>query len=49
MWAPNILLMTAGILGMMVVSRHTGTARGGDFADLWDGIKQSFQRRRPVG
>jgi len=49
MWAPNILLMTFGILGMMVVARHTGTARGGDFADLWDSIKQSFSRRRVAG
>ncbi len=46
MWAPNILLMTAGILGMLVVARHTGTARGGDFADLWDSVKHAFPRRR---
>ena len=46
MWAPNIILSTAGILGMLVVARHTGTARGGDFADLWDSFKQLLPRRR---
>lgn len=46
MWAPNILLTTFGLLGMLVVSRHTGTARGGDFADLWDSIKQILPQRR---
>ncbi len=45
MWAPNILLMTFGILGMLAVARHTGTARGGDFADLWQSIKAALPRR----
>jgi lipopolysaccharide export system permease protein len=49
MWAPNILLMTFGILGMLVVARHTGTARGGDFADLWDSIRHVLPRRRAAG
>ena len=46
MWAPNILLTTFGLLGMLVVSRHMGTARGGDFADLWDSIKHILPQRR---
>jgi hypothetical protein len=48
MWAPNILLMTFGILGMLVVARHTGTARGGDFADLWQSVKAILPERRPA-
>ncbi|MEE8477975.1 MAG: LptF/LptG family permease [Gemmatimonadales bacterium] len=45
MWAPNILLTTFGILGMLAVARHTGTARGGDFADLWQSIKAAMPQR----
>lgn len=44
MWAPNIILMVAGMIGLMVVSRHTGTTRGGDLSDLWQSLAQLVSR-----
>jgi lipopolysaccharide export system permease protein len=45
MWAPNIILFIAGVIGLSVIRRHSGTARGGDMADLWDTVAGLFRRR----
>lgn len=34
MWFPNVLLGIAGVGGLLLVSRATGSTRGGDLADL---------------
>jgi LPS export ABC transporter permease LptG len=39
MWTPNILLTVIGLLGLVRVSRESGSTRGGDFQELIDGIK----------
>jgi LPS export ABC transporter permease LptG len=39
MWTPNILLTVVGLLGLVKVSRESGSTRGGDFQELLDGIK----------
>jgi lipopolysaccharide export system permease protein len=36
MWFPNVLLAVAGLGGLLIVSRESGSTRGGDLADLWD-------------
>ncbi|HEX9755797.1 MAG TPA: LptF/LptG family permease [Gemmatimonadales bacterium] len=36
MWFPNLLLAIAGLAGLRVVSRESGSTRGGDLADLRD-------------
>lgn len=38
MWWPNIVLLAAGLAGLVRVNRETGSTRGGDLADLWDAI-----------
>ena len=45
MWAPNIIMSAAGVFGLSRVKRFSGTARGGDLADLWQGIVGLFRRR----
>ena len=44
MWAPNIILTVLGVIGLVVVSRHSGTARGGDLADLWLSLRSLVSR-----
>jgi LPS export ABC transporter permease LptG len=39
MWTPNILLTVVGVLGLIKVSRESGSTRGGDFQEVLDGIK----------
>jgi len=45
MWAPNIILFIAGVVGLSVIRRHSGTARGGDMADLWETLVGLVRRR----
>jgi LPS export ABC transporter permease LptG len=44
MWTPNILLTVVGILGLIKVSRESGSTRGGDFRELLDGLKHLLLR-----
>jgi lipopolysaccharide export system permease protein len=52
MWAPNIVLTIVGILGLIRVSRESGSTRGGDFQEVLDAIRhlwRRLRRRAPVG
>ena len=46
MWAPNVLIGTIGLLGLRAASRATGTARGGDLADMAEVLFGWLRRRR---
>jgi len=46
MWTPNIVLTLVGILGLMRVSRESGTTRGGDFQEILDGVRHLLRRIR---
>jgi LPS export ABC transporter permease LptG len=49
MWTPNILLTIVGVLGLIKVSRESGSTRGGDFRELLDGLKHLVLRLvRPI-
>ena len=44
MWAPNIILSLVGLFGLARVKRFSGTARGGELADLWRSATRLFRR-----
>ena len=46
MWTPNIVLTAIGLLGLLRVSRESGSTRGGDFQEILDGVRHLFGRRR---
>lgn len=46
MWTPNIALTVLGVLGLVRVSRESGTTRGGDFQEIIDGIRHLLRRIR---
>ena len=46
MWTPNIVLTMVGILGLLRVSRESGTTRGGDFQEIIDGLQHLARRLR---
>jgi lipopolysaccharide export system permease protein len=46
MWTPNIVLTVFGLLGLVRVSRESGSTRGGDFQEVLDGIRHLFRRLR---
>ncbi|MGH7498816.1 MAG: LptF/LptG family permease, partial [Gemmatimonadales bacterium] len=46
MWAPNIALTILGLIGLLRVSRESGSTRGGDFQEVVDAIRHIFRRRR---
>jgi lipopolysaccharide export system permease protein len=46
MWTPNIALTVIGIIGLVRVSRESGTTRGGDFQEVLDGIRHLMRRLR---
>ena len=46
MWAPNIILTIVGVLGLVRVSRESGTTRGGDFQEILDGMRHLLRRIR---
>jgi len=48
MWAPNIVLTILGLIGLVRVSRESGSTRGGDFQEIGDAIRQIFRRRRAM-
>jgi lipopolysaccharide export system permease protein len=49
MWIPNILLTVLGVIGLLRVSRESGSTRGGDFQEILDGVRHLFRRVRRVG
>lgn len=46
MWAPNIIFAILGIVGILRVSRESGSTRGGDLAELWDALTSRFRRQK---
>jgi lipopolysaccharide export system permease protein len=46
MWAPNIVLTVLGLIGLVRVSRESGSTRGGDFQEVLDSIRHLFRRLR---
>ena len=46
MWLPNIVLTVLGVIGLVRVSRESGSTRGGDFQEVLDGIRHLFRRLR---
>jgi lipopolysaccharide export system permease protein len=48
MWWPNIVLMIVGLIGLVRVNRETGSTRGGDLADIVEGLKRRLGLGRRV-
>jgi lipopolysaccharide export system permease protein len=46
MWSPNIVLTILGVLGLVRVSRESGSTRGGDFQEMIDGLRHLVHRLR---
>jgi hypothetical protein len=46
MWTPNIVLTVLGILGIIRVSRESGSTRGGDFQEVLDALRHLWRRIR---
>jgi lipopolysaccharide export system permease protein len=46
MWLPNIVLTILGVIGLVHVSRESGSTRGGDFQEIIDGVRHLFRRVR---
>jgi lipopolysaccharide export system permease protein len=46
MWTPNILLTILGVMGLIRVSRESGTTRGGDFQEILEGVRHLVGRIR---
>ena len=44
MWLPNIILTILGLIGLVRVSRESGTTRGGDFQEIVEGVRHLFRR-----
>jgi lipopolysaccharide export system permease protein len=48
MWTPNIALTIIGVVGLVRVSRESGTTRGGDFQEILEGVRHLLRRIRRV-
>jgi hypothetical protein len=46
MWSPNIMLTIVGVIGLIRVSRESGSTRGGDFQEVLDAIRHLWRRLR---
>jgi lipopolysaccharide export system permease protein len=46
MWMPNIVLTVLGVIGVVRVSRESGTTRGGDFQEILEGVRHLLRRLR---
>ncbi len=46
MWLPNLIVLVAGVLGLLKVNREFGSTRGGDLADLADWLIGWIPRRK---
>ncbi len=45
MWAPNLVLLVGGVLGLLWARRASGSTRGGDLGDLWETVRGVWRRR----
>lgn len=45
MWLANILFTIVGLIFMYMLRRSGSTARGGDFGEMWDMLRQKFSRK----
>jgi len=48
MWFPNLVVLAAGILGLVRVNKEFGSTRGGDLGDLGELLTGWIRRRRPA-
>ena len=48
MWAPNIILAIAGVIGLARVNRESGSTRGGDWEEIAQWAGDLFRRFRPA-
>ena len=46
MWAPNIILTILGLIGLVRLSRESGSTRGGDFQEVLDSIRHLLRGLR---
>ncbi len=46
MWMPNIVLTFLGIVGLVRVSRESGSTRGGDFQEVIEAVRHLWRRVR---
>jgi lipopolysaccharide export LptBFGC system permease protein LptF len=46
MWTPNIVLTVVGLIGLIRVSRESGSTRGGDLQEVVDGVRHLVRRLR---
>jgi lipopolysaccharide export system permease protein len=46
MWAPNIVLTILGVLGLLWVSKESGSTRGGDFREMIEGLGHLLRQIR---
>jgi lipopolysaccharide export system permease protein len=46
MWMPNIILTVLGSIGLILVSRQSGSTRGGDFQEVSEALRHLWRRAR---
>ncbi|MBA3260359.1 MAG: LptF/LptG family permease [Gemmatimonadales bacterium] len=46
MWMPNIILTGLGTVGLVMVSRQSGSTRGGDFQEVVEAVRHLWRRTR---
>jgi lipopolysaccharide export system permease protein len=44
MWSPNMVLTVLGVIGLVRVSRESGSTRGGDFQEILDAVRHLGRR-----
>jgi lipopolysaccharide export system permease protein len=44
MWSPDLIFAALGIYGMYRVNKESGSTRGGDLSELWDGVGNLVRR-----
>jgi lipopolysaccharide export system permease protein len=45
MWSPDLIFTAVAVLGLYRVARESGSTRGGDLQELWEGIAGRFRRK----
>lgn len=48
MWAPNLVFTVLALIGIVRVTRESGSTRGGDLAELWDNLTSRLRRQKAV-
>ena len=46
MWGPNLLFTAAGLIGLVLVNRESGSTRGGDLQEVVEGLRLRLKRLR---